>query len=275
MNEEMSGDEVLVLVASVIVSVRGLVNWQSTLNASTTLTRARRSIAAFYLVPLFCVMVMLATLIGFSASNVKDDWRYITLFLTLGFAWLFAAGHAFSFLGMSLPMDAVQQANEAAKKALLGALIGVTAVYCGAQIGEGDTIWTTIIPAFIGTSVLLILWLAFELATDVSEAVILDHDSASAYQLAGLIIGNGIILGRAAAGDWHGLEPTIRDFVVLGSPVIPLTAVAAIIHRWSRPVRAQRIETERNVGLRLAALYVTYAVLYATIYTLWNHHQTS
>ena len=110
--------------------------------------------------------------------------------------------------------------------------------FAGSNAGEGETIWTTLFPAAVSTALLWVLWVAFASASRVADAVTIDRDTASGLRLAGLLIACGVVLGRAAAGDWHGTEECLKDMVRIGWPAGMLT-LAALIAQWRfRPTPA-------------------------------------
>jgi uncharacterized membrane protein YjfL (UPF0719 family) len=142
-------------------------------------------------------------------------------------------------MGVSYRDDAVERNNPAAGRAVGGAVVGTSLCFIGSNIGEGATIWTTFFPAAIGTVLFWCLWLAVELTTRVSEAVTVDRDVASGVRLAGFLVGVGLVLGRAGAGDWRSTEATLADFARLGWPAVALAIGAAAAQWILRPTSRQ------------------------------------
>ena len=98
--------------------------------------------------------------------------------------------------------------------------MGVGIVYAFSNIGMGPTIWTTIFPALAATILLVLMWLLIEsIGRGVAEAITIDRDVATAFRLAGAMIGCAIILGRAAAGKWVSwIKPGAISLTMAGPP---------------------------------------------------------
>jgi hypothetical protein len=69
-------------------------------------------------------------------------------------------------------------------------------------------------------------WLLLNLATGIAADIAIGRDTYSAIGLAGLLVANGLILGRAASGNWVSISHTLLDFVCLGWPAAALTGSA-------------------------------------------------
>ncbi len=253
-----------------LVSLTGWITCRGAFSKVASLPGRRSTHSNIQWVPLCCLAVILLVLLFFSASNVRNDGRYIALFLILGTAWLYVATIAFSGLGISFPVDVLGQNNAAAGISASGGLAGVTIVYAGAQIGEGSTIWTTIIPAFIGTCALFFCWLMLEVFSKISEAITLDQDRASGWRLAGYLTACGLFFGRAGAGDWHGLAATLSDFIKYGWPTVFLLGAALWIERKMQPTRQQPFPPVTACGLVPGGLYLTFATLGVLASLLWS-----
>jgi len=66
------------------------------------------------------------------------------------------------------------------------------------------------------------------------------RQAASGLRLGGLLLANGLVLGRAAAGDWRSVEAMAWQLTSLGWPVVALTALAAGAQIALRPVPCVR-----------------------------------
>ena len=92
----------------------------------------------------------------------------------------------------------------------------------------------------------------------ISERITVERHAGSAIRLAGLLTGNGIVLGAAAAGDWTPGK-FLHDFSISAWPALGLTAVAVLMDRMS----ASRSSAGRSawIGsgyLVIAALWAIY-----------------
>ncbi len=233
--EEMGGDEILAGVIAAVLALFGAVCWYGPLIRITALGARRGQRAVLALWPILCLGLLLFVLMYLSAREVREDFGYILLFLFIGAAWVFCAGLLLPLFGTSARDDAVERANGAAGASVCGALGGSTFCFAFANAGEGPTIWTTIGPAFLATSGLLVLWFAVEATTQLSESVSVDRDLASGLRLAGFLLASGLILGRAVAGDWESAENTLADFFRQGWPASLLAAALAVLQRLNHP----------------------------------------
>ena len=211
--DELSGDEALVLMLSV-----GLTIWLglSTFRALVQVSPLRGS--TMRRAPIFISLALGFFLLEFVLANwaekqVREHRIYHVLFILLGIAWVGISMNAMALLGIRIRQDAVERKNGAVIIAASGAILGQLLCYAGANIGGGETIWSTIIPAFAGTFTWFALWGLLELLSNVSEAIAIDRDVASGWRLGGVLIAMGLILGRAMAGDFHSAEETARDFL--------------------------------------------------------------
>jgi hypothetical protein len=170
-----------------------------------------------------------------SAYDVRDDPRYLMFYLVLGAAWVSLWVRQLAITGVSTRDDVVERANGSAAIVVAGAMLGITLCYAGGNIGDGPGWWVVAFSAGLSTLALFAAWLLLEAASGVSETVTVDRDPSAGLRLAGFLVGCGLVLGRAVAGDWVSAEATVRDFVMMAWPVIVLVVVAAIVERLSRP----------------------------------------
>jgi hypothetical protein len=264
----MGGDEVVAWIVAGIVALVAAFRWYGGLLRVTRLGTGPGPRAALASMPVACLGLIVAVLVLWSARDVRTDVRYILLFLTAGAAWMGVAGWLFGFLGISARDDALEARNGAAAWVVGGGLVGVTLSYAGGNVGEGPTIWNTFETALAATAVLFALWLSLELSVRVSEAVTVERDAASGVRMAGWLVGSGIILGRAGAGNWESTGAMLRDLAALGWPAALLTAAAGILHLALRPTpsRSPRLLA---MGLVPAAAFVSASVIYVIALGRW------
>ena len=230
----MDGDEGLAMFAGIVGTVAFVVFWYPGLATVTTLGGGGWVRGWAAVVPVGCLLGLQFFLVRFAAHEVREDPAYDFLFMAGGGAWLGLTMLFMGVAGLSVRDDVIEARNAAAMWAASGALAGMTVLFAGANAGEGPTIWTTYVPAFVGAAVMLLLWLVLEAASGVSEAIAVDRDVASGVRLAGFLLAVGLVLGRACAGDWHSWEGTMQDFVSLGWPAALLLVPAAVFQaRWT------------------------------------------
>jgi hypothetical protein len=92
---------------------------------------------------------------------------------------MFVAASAFAWLGVSRSDDAMERANVAAGLTIAAEWCGVMLAYAGSNVGNGPTIWTTLLPAFVAAVALLAAWGLLESLTDTAEAITVERDVAT------------------------------------------------------------------------------------------------
>jgi len=263
--EEMGDDEVMALVVSAIIAVIGAFAWYACLMRVPLLRRRPPLIRLLYFTPLVCLLIIFYVLRTWSDPVVRDDPRYIVLFLAAGGAFLSVFGAAMPFFGPSISIDVVNQRNAAAAIAIMGGMIGIAIAYALANIGVGPTIWTTIGPAVLACVTLIVLWAILELIGNVSDAVTIERDLASGLRLAMFLICAGLILGRAVAGDYSSAQATWDDFLKQGWPALPLAVAAGIVQRILRPTAANP-----RPGMFMYGLVPSFGFVLAAVLWFWH-----
>ncbi len=195
-------------------------NWYPGLNSVTFLATPSGYRRPLYLVPVVCLIALYFVLQFYASSDVRTSIAYIVFYLLLGLAWLRIGLWLFPFVGLSVRDDMIERHNQAAAFSVFGALIGITLCYAGGNIGEGPSWLVVVLAAGLATATLFLLWMLLNAIVDISGHVTIDRDPAAGLRLAGFLIGAGIILGRAVAGNWVSLEATLNDFVQLAWPVL-------------------------------------------------------
>jgi hypothetical protein len=230
---EFSGDESFACFVSAAATFIGAVVYYGSLIRTTSLGAAISLRYLLGLFPLACAALLLPFLLYLSSHEVQEDHAYVALFLLALAAWLEAAIVIGALLGISFQDDAIERNNPAAVVALCGAMLGMTGVYAGANVGEGSTIWMTFGPAVLGAVTWGAGWLLLELLGAISDSVAIDRNVNSALRLAGFLIVSGILLGWALAGNYESAQQTVDDLIHRGWPVIPLAVGIAVVQRYS------------------------------------------
>jgi hypothetical protein len=261
MNDEPSGDEFLVLVASLVYAVVKGAGVYRDLLFTALLGRPVRQRLPLALAPMAGLAILLPVLLCFAARDVRSDGFYIFLFMALGMAWMMFGAQLFPFLGISVREDVVEQGNGAATVALTGGVLGILLAYAGGNIGEGPTIWTTIFPCLLASAGLMLVWFLLELGSRVSLAIAEERDDASGWRLAAFLVSTGLILGRTVAGDWESTAATIRDFIAQGWPVLVLALGAILVERFLQPTLKRSKPSVWKCGLLPGLVYLGIAVV--------------
>jgi hypothetical protein len=268
--EELSGDETLVLITSSIAALFFIsVGWGMIVRVSS-LNGSRLRRLPLVLTPAVGIALLVYVLRTWADRQVREHLIYQVLFVVLSVAWTGVVASAMRLLGIRIRLDAIERCNAASVAAAAGALLGQLLCYTGANIGGGETIWSTILPALLGTATWFALWSAMELVANISHAIAVERDLASGWRLAGVLIAMGLILGRAMAGDYHSPEETLHDFVKAGWPA-GLVAIMGIVMQLAwRPTR-RHIQPRRFLfGLLPCFLTIAASAVYIVTLGPWT-----
>lgn len=227
----MSGDEIFVLIASLIITFVGFGYWFSCLTSIWPKGRAKNQRIWMAVLPLVCMFLILIVLRTLASFDVITDGIYIFFYIVMGLAWLVAGKlMMFVFLDISWRDDAIERDNLAAFFAVFGGMIGLTAIYSGANIGDGPGWWTVVWAGGIGSLAWFVLIAIINKFTNVLEKITIGRDYAAGLRMAFFMVASGIVLGRGSAGDWTSAGQTVREFVDAW-PVLILVIGAIIIER--------------------------------------------
>lgn len=258
----MSVGEVVLTLMSAIFAAVMWVRWYLVPAGLQRLGAPRTGWVALHAAPAVCLGLLLIVLRTAASHDVRDDIRYLGMYLALGAAWVAAAALLLPVVGLSVRDDVHERANPAAAYAIAGALIGATFAYAGGNVGDGPGWWVVLFSSGLATLALYALWLVFEQFTDISDQVTIERDPASGLRLGALLIACGLILGRAAGGDWVSAGATVNDFVRVGFPAVGLLAIAVIVEMRARPTLARPTPSVVQWGAVPAVVYVVLAAAY-------------
>jgi hypothetical protein len=217
-----SDDETFALFAGIAVGLIPFLFWYKALLFHGKFSAPKGQRVPLYLAPLLGLLGLEFVLVHYADPVVRADGDYQWLFVVTALVWLNSVRFLSPFLGIGITGDVIERNNAAAVAALTGALAAVMIVYGGGNIGSGPTIWTTHLPAFLGTAALFGFWLILEILSRPSVAISEDRDLAAGLRLAGFLIAMGINFGFAAAGDWISVEDTVS---ALGRHIWPAILV--------------------------------------------------
>lgn len=255
----MSGDELVVLLASGVVTTVAWLTWYVRAVRLGRVPAASRGL--LLLSPLVGAVMLFGALKTLAADDVRDAPEYLLLYMLLGGAWIAFGMWFLPMLGLSARDDVLERGNRAAADAVAGALIAITLCFIGANIGDGPGWWVVVFSAGLSTGALLLTWLILEMATGISDEVTIDRDRAAGIRLAGFLVACGVIFGRAAAGDWESAALTVSDFWQVAIPVVPLLVAAAIVEFVLRPTPSHPRPSVVGYGAAPAVLYLSVAVV--------------
>jgi uncharacterized membrane protein YjfL (UPF0719 family) len=265
----MSGDETLALIISGIIAAIIWLRWYWQIPSVRFVGPVPTTWVPLAVTPLLCAALLFVVLRRLASADVRDSGQYLFMYTVIGAAWVGVAFRLLPWFGVSPTRDALERRNMAAALVVAGALVGLTLAFAGGNIGNGPGWWVVVFAAGLASVVLLGGWALVESLTGVSESVAIERDTATGLRLAGLLIAAGLVLGRAAAGDWVSAGATVRDFVAVGWPALLLFAVEVLLHRVFRPSLANPKPAVIPYGLLPALGYVAVAVVYVLRVGRW------
>jgi uncharacterized membrane protein YjfL (UPF0719 family) len=251
----MSEDEVVVTVVSILTGPAAWLLWLFRMGQARDL-RYRGSVnalAAALVVAAALIFLVLKTAASF---DVVDDVCYQFMYFVLGLAWLRMAQSSFALAGVSARDDVVERGNVAATIALCGALIGAALCYAGGNIGDGPGWWVVVFCAALSTGAFLLGWTVLASTTAIADSVVIDRDPAAGVRLGGFLVGLGLVLGRAVAGDWHSGSETITDFIAALPPALVILVAAFLVERVAGPTPEHPQREFVSTGVAPALLYL-------------------
>ena len=265
----MSGDEVFVLIASAIVSLIAWGRWYWRVGSVHALVAAPGRRAGLLLVPIACCLLLFVLLKLFAAEDVRDSAQYLLMYTLFGMAWLGLSAALLPLLGVSFRDDAVERRNPAASMVVQGALVGIMLSFAGGNLGNGPGWWVVLFSSGLATGGLLLLWFVLKSLSPLADWITIDRDLASGWRLAGFLVAVGLILGRAAAGDWVSAGATLRDFFASGWFALLLLPLAAVADYLLRPTPEQPRPPAIVSGVFPALIYVSAAAAYVVLQGRW------
>jgi len=199
------------------------------------------------------------------AVEVRGEFGEVFGLTFFGFFWIAILSLLFPWLGLSIEQDIGASRNPVALVALFGAVLALAIIYAAGSLGEGSSYWNNVFSASLGTVGLLGVWILLELGAKVSVSIAEERDFASGLRMCGFLLAIGLVLGRAAAGDWHSDSATVRDFIRDGWPATILWVIALVIERLLRPSRRRPFPAWPSCGLLPALFYLALAAAW-----LWH-----
>lgn len=262
----MSGDEVLVTIGSVVAALAAWGFWYAQLAGVRAWHPRMPSRKALALAPLACAGLILLVLATVASADVVNDPKYIAMYLVMGMAWAGVVAHCAPVLGVSYRHDALERGNQPAGHAMAGLLLGTAAAYAGGNVGNGPGWWVVVFCAALASAALLLGWMVLEIMTRISESITVERDHASGLRLMGFLIGAGLILGRAVAGDWVSAEAALHDFAVVAWPAVLLLGLAVALEMLYRPGPNRMSHGALHAGWVPALSYIGFGACHVLLY---------
>ena len=268
--EEMSGDEVFALVVSLALGLVGAALWYVRGLRTSKLGFPKRTLAVLLLAPLASLVALWIVLAQFAAFEVRTDGKYQFLFVAMGGTWVFLLPRMLSFVGVSYRDDALERRNAAAGMAIAGTVVGLAVLFAGSNMGEGPSIWNTVATAIAATAALFCVVLVLALSTTLGDSIAIERDEPTGVRFAGLMVGCGIVLGRAAAGNWISAGAMLGDLLAFGWPVVVLLSLAIALERMMCPRDSDPRPAMFLAGVVPAIAYLSLSFAYVAIFPAWR-----
>lgn len=268
--EEMGDDEVMAFFLFGAFGVPAAITYYIRIFGGSRLGAPRGAAEALAVLPLVLLFLLWLALSRLAAVEVRTDFRYQALFLTMGLTWVFLLPRQLRIVGVGLRDDALERRNPAAAFAVAGAMIGLGLVFTGSNMGEGPSIWNTVLTAGASTAFFGVAIAVLAAAGRLGETVAVERDLAAGFRFCGYAAATGLILARASAGNWVSAAAMIRDLVAIGWPALVLTAAAIAIDRLMRPTVANPRPNLMTAGVVPAAIYLSVAAAYVLVLPDWR-----
>lgn len=238
----------------------------SELHVGSPEVRLRRSSENFLLWLVGCAVISLAIIVAslwyWGAKEVRGNPGEVLFLTGVGVVWLLVAGTLYSWFGLGIRDDVWERQNSAAAIALACALIATAVVFAAGNLGEGPSYWENIFSAGLATGTLFAFWLAHEWVAHVSVSIAEERDLASGLRFGGVLLAWGLILGRAATGNWHSAAATTGDFIRDGWPAAILCIGALGVELLLKPSRLRPFPCWCTAGFLPAMTYLVLAYLW-------------
>ncbi len=241
---DMDISEIAVSIVSAILTVRFLVKWYRGLSDVWPPGRGKAARYILGFLPLVVFAVFLFTLNYLASFDVVGAFIYKTMYVLLGFAWLYLGLVLMSlWLDISWLDDVLHLNNKAALWPVIGGALALALIYSGANVGDGPGWWCVVFAGGLGTGAWFLLALIVSKIAGASEHITVERDVSCGIRFGGFLLASGIILARASAGDWTSFEMTVVEFLD-GWPVLLLAVLAVIVEMlyvaWQPPETGAR-----------------------------------
>ena len=199
--ESFDPDEMLLLVGSGVVCVFGFVQWVRRLQSVSNLGCHPLHRTPLYAALLTGFLLLAWVIWRWADQQIRENTGYVLLVFLMGGAFLTVIAGMLPWLGISLREDAFERRNFAAVLALSGAVLGVLITYSASNAGEGPSFWNNVFSTLLATGMMLLLWLIVAAAGGAAASITEERDTASGLRLGAFLAAEGLILGRAVAGN--------------------------------------------------------------------------
>ena len=248
--------EFIIFAVSIIFAFLFLKEWFGAPYSAWPAERYKLVHQVFGFLPFVSVLIILYVLKNLASFDVVDDTFYIIFYILLGITFIsFGLKMVTYYFDISWQDDAVNLNNKAALCVILGAFLGLTFIYSGANIGDGPGWWCVLFAGALGLITFLILGFVIAGLLKVSEKITIDRDISTGIRFGFYLCASGIILGKACSGDWTSFYMTVIEFF-RGWPVLYLTIAVAVSENFYKNKKSSNY----SYSLILGFLYIAFSV---------------
>ncbi len=255
----MDGDEVFVLIAAIVLTLATWVPWFNRVFGTFSPRCPRGWRIQIFVTPLIAVAALGFGVSRYADAEVRGNFGYILLFTAVGAVVLRGLVEWLALAGVEVVAEIIERGNRAAWPVGLGVALAAVALNIGANIGEGDTIYTTLGPLALASG----LWVAFGTAsaalTSLPTAIASGRDMHASVRFGALLLGASLPLAKAASGNWVSVDAVLRDFMEASVFLVALLVLAVWLEK--------RVAEQKDplFGLALpSSLYLALAALALT-----------
>ena len=218
----MDAIETIVFTLSMTLTARFFAKWYRPIAMLWPNGRGRMAKVVIGSLPAVVLLVVLPVLLTLASFDVVGSPFFVLFYLLLGYPCLWFGVFAMRcFFDISLADDILQMNNKSALLAFVGGFLGITAIYCAANVGDGPGWWCVIFAGGLGMAAWVALALAAGRLTQAFERVTVGRDIRCGIRFGCFLLAIGIIFGRASSGDWTSASMTVVEFMD-GWPALPL-----------------------------------------------------
>ncbi len=257
----MSASEYPVLIAALVLSSLLWIGWYRRLIFAENFRPALAVKISLGSIPLLCLLGIWWIIGLHAAPEVRAEGGLQLLFVAVAAITLQFSSVLLLLCGLDSLTDVLERRNFAALPALVGTWLGAACYVTGANLGSGDTLSTTLWPIALGFFTHGVLCIAFFVFTSSLATIAFERSFAAGVRCGALMLANGLVLARAAAGDWVSFAATGRDFLAELPGLLLLLTTAGIIEHLLHVRTGHHPNSNFVHGIVPAAIYLVAAAL--------------
>ena len=259
----MSEIEVLVFMLGIYFFFAYFIKWFRPFYSVWPNNRLNFATWYFFLLPVIVFIIFFITVKFLASFDVVDSFIFKLFYIILGYPWIHFSLMLFSLLlDLSWKDDIINLNNKASLYAISGAYLATSLIYAGANVGDGPGFWCVFASCGTGLFLFILITYIIQKITGVIDEITIGRDKNAGIRMGLYFIASGIILGRAAAGDWISFEQTILDFWVAW-PLIVISIIVIFVELYYKNKEYQDDIEITSVLIGLFYIVLVIVVLFA------------